>query len=268
MGGSAQFRKKLQEKSKPQTGFEQVRARFGDSIANSIKGENEEGIARGVLAAADLYGDDVINRESITNTHSHALGTTNTFTGKIVVDGEQSNDLSGNYSLRGKDSETDAALNTAHELTHRATDFAASKEVRVQAALEDSVLRKYNKSREDYANLIRDSRIREGGDMNHDNLRDWLMTGWNMPRQDAGYLAKSTTERWAAAKKFCISVVNQAATDSGLSHFDLLTGISDYAAYGGPKEAVAEANSDILVNGANAKPESKWVYNAFNKLRN
>ena len=102
MGGSAQFRKKLQEKSKPQTAFEQVQARFGDIIAICIKGENKEGIAKGLIAMADKYGDDVIKMEGIYNESLPygICGSTSLTSGQIMINGSMSdNYANGTYSV-------------------------------------------------------------------------------------------------------------------------------------------------------------------------
>lgn len=69
MGGNAQYRKKAKEKKYkvPQSAIDQLRARFGDKMVSNIQGSYAEGVAKGIIAAADYFGDEVVKQANVKN---------------------------------------------------------------------------------------------------------------------------------------------------------------------------------------------------------
>lgn len=268
MGGSAQFRKKLQEKSKPQTAFEQVRARFGEDVIRGIEGKNQEGIAKGLIAMADKYGDDVIRMMTIVNASlpDGVGGSTNVISGRIIVDGERSDAYSNStYSMSGANGEETAALTTAHELTHRITGFTATDEIRKSAEIEDTMLNKYGLSRTQYMEGIQTA-YPDGFGVS--DLERWLYFEKRFRFTDANTLAWATVGRIDSRNKLCSRAIKIASESAGVSQDFLKSVISEYASKGGDKEAVPEAVADVTINGDKASWASKAVYNAFNELLN
>ena len=270
MGGSAQFRKKLQEKSKPQTAFEQVRARFGEDVVWGIEGKNQEGFAKGMIAMVDKFGDSVVQLENITNwiLPSHAEGRTNLLDGSITVDGDNCDKYAnGNYSMSGVDGETTASLVIAHELTHRITSFTATATIRKLAEIENSILDKYNYSRLQYGHDVAQY-IEKAGTFTEDSLEHFLFSGRGMNEFDAHNLAVITFARFRNFGDFCSNVAARASQTAGVTQSSLFSAISKYSSDKGAIEAIPEAVADVTINGDKASWASKAVYNAFNELLN
>ena len=270
MGGSAQFRKKIQEKSKPQTAFEQVRARFGEDVTWHIEGVNQEGFAKGMIAMVDKFGDDVVPLNDISNGYLPipAEGRTNLFGGQITVSGNNCNRyVNGNYSISGADGETTAAIVIAHELTHKIAGFTATFTIRKIAEMEDLILNEYNYSRFQYGHDLGLECEKPGG-LTKDRLEHFLISERGMPFMDAHNLSVLTFSRYRNYEKFCSDVTAQASRTAGVAQSDLFSAISKYASDKGATEAIPEAVADVTIHGDKASWASKAVYNAFNELLN
>lgn len=260
MGGNAQYRKKAKEKKYkvPQSAIDQLRARFGDKMVSNIQGSYAEGVAKGIIAAADYFGDEVVKQANVKNGKlpRTVLGVTSVVTGEVTVDEDQGS-LDGGLG-------SNVSTSTVHEVTHTATQFYANDKIREYAQKETELLDKYNLTRDDYRNAV----IRAQGGRRKVNLN--ALTSElpeTMTTDDKNALVRNTDTRTLESQRFCSAVITKAARKGNMSTRALAAGISTYAGKS-PSEAVSEAVSDVLINGDKASAASKLVYNAYNDLKN
>lgn len=259
MGGNAQYRKKAKEKKYKITksAIEQLRARFGDEMVSNIQGKCAEGVAKGIIAAADFFGDDVVKQANVKNGKlpKYTLGLTSAYTGEVTVD-EDKGSLDGGLG-------SDVSTTTVHELTHTATRFYANDKIRKYAQEETELLDENNVTRNEYGKILETSTSRGYVD----NFKVFKKLPESMSIIDKLALTQARRERFAECDKFCSAVITEAARKGNMSTSALTDGISAYAGKN-HREAVSEAVSDVLINGDKASAASKLVYNAYNDLKN
>ena len=282
MGGSVQWRRKNagnggKKPEVPKTALEQLRSRFGGKFVDDIQGQYAQGLAKGIVASADFFGDEVMNGVDITNRFSGdykgndvVAGETNLVGGSVWVSGgEAENSRASGYIVGAETDEDQAAQMTAHELTHVATGFTATKEIRDLNQQENDILSVSGVSKKMYEYLYHKA-LHSRGDKGLKLATSLIDKG--VSPDDAVKLITITNSRIGANKNFCASVVHQAMSSIGMK----ITGnnekafglsISQYASKS-LVEAVAEGVSDVLINGDKAAPASKAIADAYKALKN
>ena len=282
MGGSVQWRKKNagnggKKPEVPKTALEQVQSRFGNKIVDGIQGQYAQGLAKGIVASANFFGDEVMNGVDITNRFSGdhkggyvVAGETNLVGDSVWVSGGEAEDCRNRGHIVGAETDEDqAAQMTVHELTHVATGFTATKEIRDLNQQENDILSASGVSKRMYEYLWHKA-LHSRGDKGLKLANSLIDEG--VSPDDAVKLITLTNNRIGANKIFCISVIHQAMSSIGMKitrnnekAFGL--SISQYASES-LAEAVAEGISDVLINGDKAALASKAVADAYKTLKN
>ena len=276
MGGSVQWRRKNagnggKKPEVPKTALEQLRSRFGGKFVDDIQGPHAEGVARGIIAAADYFGDKLVDGVRVYNKgdavqvgySSLILGQANVVTGEVWV---AENAMDGTYERReshsivvGQDVEGTATQTTTHELTHIAANRYATQEIRDYNNVVETLLAKNNISTADYGEAYHLRKI--------DKIIPRLVSK-GMDPVDAYKAVGATSNALRATGAFCESVVKDAKKGSGFGRLkDFQRAISSYAA-DSYEEAVAEAFGDWFANGELAHPNSIRIVHSYEKLSN
>jgi hypothetical protein len=276
MGGSVQWRRKNagnggKKPEVPKTALEQLRSRFGGKFVDDIKGPHAEGVARGIIAAADYFGDGLVDGARVYNKGDGVrVGQYGLMLGQADVVGSEvwvaENEMEGAYERRelnsvvvGQDVEGTAMQTTTHELTHIAVNKYATQEIRDYNKIVEDLLAKNNISVADYSksfDLRKRSKI----------VLDLVSKG--MDPVDAFDAVSATANALNAADAFCERVVKDAKNGSGYGRLqDFQSAISSYAA-ASYQEAVSEAYGDWFANGNLAHPNSVRIVHSYEKLRN